>query len=189
MLFEYLTTNDLTDREAVLHFRWATHGAVNTTNCHPFPIQPKPSALPSLSTTLGMAHNGIIPGMVTKHKYSDTLQFITRSMVHMADFVGQDWFNDFLAISTESKFAFMSPDKVTLVGKFVEDGGAWYSNTTFQPTVWEEWLAGLDEEARDLPADEWEGMCYECGRMDESVLGGMCAACERMCYGGQVGAR
>jgi len=178
MLFEYLGENDLTDRDVVLHFRWATHGKVDITNCHPYPIQAKPSTLHSLTTPLGMAHNGVIPGMDVGGDYSDTLQFITQSLIHLRPHIGQAWFSPFLASATNSKFAFMAADgAVTLVGEFVEDKGAWYSNTSFEPYIPREWVAGEDWEK----VEDWDNEeCVICEQASRTVLGGVCADCERV---------
>lgn len=50
----------------VIHFRWATHGAVDISNCHPFEVSPG----------LFMAHNGIIATVAQTNKArSDTWHY------------------------------------------------------------------------------------------------------------------
>ncbi len=182
LLFEHLGENDLTDKAAVLHFRWATHGKVDVTNCHPFPVQARPSHLCTLSTRLGVVHNGIIPGMESKAAYSDTLQFITHTLVNLKAHIGKVWFSRFLANATNSKFAFMAGDGVvTLVGKFVEEGGLWYSNYSFEALTWP---AAEEEVKGEGKADRVEEFCLICGQDKEEwkVLGGVCLDCERVYY-------
>ena len=54
---------DLTATPVVMHFRITTHGGTKPENCHPFPITDNVGALKKLTITtdLGVAHNGIIP--------------------------------------------------------------------------------------------------------------------------------
>ena len=111
MLFEWLGVNDLTNLDAVLHFRIATHGRVDITNCHPFPLRTCPSTQCSLTTKVGVVHNGIIPGADVKSSHSDTLQFITNTLVNLRPHLETPWFGKFLSNVTNSKFAFMTPER------------------------------------------------------------------------------
>src|SRR5271157_5457445 len=54
---------DALDHPYMLHFRWATHGTVNTDNCHPFRV---------IRKQLYMAHNGILPIKIVNPQMSDT---------------------------------------------------------------------------------------------------------------------
>ena len=168
-LVEYLDANDLTARDAVLHFRWATHGKINVTNCHPFPVRRRVSTKSSLKTKLGVAHNGIIPGAI-QSEYSDTLQFVTSTLTDIKQHIDKAWFSEFVGQATGSKFALMRTDgPVILIGEFSEDDGIFYSNASYRS-----W-APLAED--DFVDDDslLMGFCWECGLPTDDEL---CDACE-----------
>jgi len=52
----------------VIHFRYATHGAVDIPNCHPFKVAPR----------LYVAHNGIIHIPRVRQEFSDTWHYVER---------------------------------------------------------------------------------------------------------------
>lgn len=54
------------DCPMIIHFRWATHGNTNVTNCHPFNI---------LNGQFAMIHNGVLPIHLTIKELSDTGNF------------------------------------------------------------------------------------------------------------------
>lgn len=56
--------------QRAIHFRWKTHGLINTENCHPFPI----------GEGIGMMHNGIIRIDETNKDMSDTWHFAETRM-------------------------------------------------------------------------------------------------------------
>ena len=57
--------DDLRDSVAIVHFRWATHGARTIRNVHPFRI-----------TGGYLAHNGIIDDVASSRKVSDTRAWV-----------------------------------------------------------------------------------------------------------------
>lgn len=57
----------------MIHFRYATHGTVDTFNCHPFKV----------NHNLAMVHNGIITGVGTDTKKSDTQLFNDKILKHL----------------------------------------------------------------------------------------------------------
>lgn len=67
-----------TEEAIVMHFRIKSHGKINPSNCHPFPISNKDSELKSLSfnANTGLAHNGIISAVNPEGDMSDTMTFI-----------------------------------------------------------------------------------------------------------------
>lgn len=56
--------------ERALHFRWATHGALDEKNCHPFPVTPD----------LWLMHNGVINTCEVDDTFSDTWNFATHDL-------------------------------------------------------------------------------------------------------------
>ena len=69
---------DLTAYAVVMHFRIATHGKVQPSCCHPFPVTGEWGRLRSTECrdTLCAAHNGVIRGMETSDDVSDTMAYI-----------------------------------------------------------------------------------------------------------------
>ncbi len=65
----------------IFHFRIATHGGINPSLCHPFPISKNMSDLKHLtvSTSLAIVHNGVIP-IKTRNAVSDTMEYITKGL-------------------------------------------------------------------------------------------------------------
>lgn len=170
-LVSYLEKVELKERPAVVHFRWATHGDVDVTNCHPFPLQPNVSKETTMETGIGVAHNGIIGGMAGKGPYSDTLLFVTNHLIKFRRHLFKSWFGKFLVDTTESKFAIMAADQVSLIGDFIEDGGIFYSNNSY-------WGGGLTSEGSNgwpKQKEMWMSYCADCGKEDES---GLCPSCE-----------
>jgi len=171
-LLGYLDSNDLTAKNAILHFRWATHGKINITNCHPFPVRRQISEKRHIKTNLAVAHNGIIPGAV-KSNISDTLQFVTGALIELQQHIARPWFPEFLANATNSKFAFMQADRVTLAGDFVENNGISYSNTSYLPYILKDSDTFLDS---DIAREDFFplGYCWECGVPTDDELCDVC---------------
>ena len=155
-----------------MHFRWATHGKINVTNCHPFPVQKRISSKASLKTNLGVAHNGVIPGAV-KSQYSDTLQFVTSALVDIRQHIDKAWFPNFISQATHSKFALMRANgPVILIGEYIEDGGIFYSNDSYKP-----WLSLLPDDIPGAADPLVMGFCWECGIPTDDEL---CDTCEEL---------
>lgn len=112
----------------VLHWRMATHGAVNLENAHPF----------RLTRDIAVVHNGVLTiGTPTKGK-SDTWHFAKHVLAPMARDNGEALFSpDTLEllggmIGSSNKLVFQHADgRVAIVNKHVgiEHKGRWYSNT------------------------------------------------------------
>jgi hypothetical protein len=69
---------DLKDMPVAIHFRYATHGKTNVSNCHPFPLCSDENFLgqPNVECEVGIAHNGIISRVERNAEWSDTFLFI-----------------------------------------------------------------------------------------------------------------
>lgn len=143
------------DVELLIHFRLATHGAKSDLMCHPFPVSPndKHHALDTFNTSGDvLMHNGII------HSYgdaeeSDTLQFTRDCLAYLR--THQERVK--LLKSLESKFALISPEKITLIGGFEEYQGSQYSNLYFLRRVPLMLSEQFEQESmRDVPLAYWE---------------------------------
>jgi len=146
--------------QSIIHFRWATHGTKDETNCHPFFVD-----------DLAMIHNGIVNiDTASDLSRSDTWHFMEKVIAPMyrrdRDFFTRSEviFNMELA-HPGSKFAFLRQDgKVAIWNEqhgITEKDGHWYSNeaylstghcysarpttsTRFTPNNTRDWAATLD---------------------------------------------
>jgi hypothetical protein len=117
------------DIPMVLHARWATHGAIEKANTHPFIIEQGVSAL---------MHNGILSIPCVKG-WSDTRTFtyeVVRGLPQGWENVPTiRWMMEQATLG--SKIAVMYGDgRVTILHKRsgIEEGGIWYSNDGFRET-------------------------------------------------------
>jgi hypothetical protein len=115
------------DLPLVLHFRWATHGAVEKANTHPFIIEKGKSA---------MCHNGILSIPCVKG-WSDTRTFCNEILQRLPAGWESDpalyWLVDQATMG--SKVAIMYADgAVTILHKNagITEQGIWYSNDGFR---------------------------------------------------------
>jgi len=120
------------DRQAIIHFRWATHGKTDTGNCHPFMV----------SNDLAVIHNGIISIKCDVNTdRSDTWHFneLVLKPMHARDpdffLRGEVIYSQELAHSG-SKFVFLRADGDYEIwnessGKWAIDGH-WYSNDSHE---------------------------------------------------------
>lgn len=132
---------DLTATPVVLHFRITTHGGTKPENCHPFPITDNVGALKKLTITtdLGVAHNGIIP-IAPRKGISDTMEYIASQLAPlkkaMPRFYENKWAMLLVKNAIESRMAFLTKEgKLYTIGDFVEDEGILYSNTSYKGRV------------------------------------------------------
>lgn len=108
------------DEECIIHFRFATHGPVNYTNCHPFE-----------HNKVWFAHNGILDITPYKGKTDSETAFLKYIYPMIHDY-GIDSIETKTVIEDiigGSKFAIMVDGKVYTFGHFTELNGILYSNT------------------------------------------------------------
>lgn len=122
----------------IFHFRISTHGGVNPSLCHPFPMSRN---IPDLkrteaSTQLAICHNGVIP-IKTRKDVSDTMEYIARHLCkrHKRDkeFYKNKRQRDIIFSEIgSSKLAFLdSKGEIYTIGEFIEDDGVLYSNSSY----------------------------------------------------------
>jgi|GEM_PF-3605704 len=121
-------------RESVIHFRWKTHGEINTDNCHPYEVYGDGSEMP-----LYVAHNGVLhTGNAADPKMSDTWHyindFIKPILNHSPSLIYEPAFISMIEehIGTGNKFVFMNHEgRLAIINEdqFVKYKGALLSNT------------------------------------------------------------
>lgn len=121
------------------HFRIATSGRVCKETTHPFPLTDNYKDYEKLefSSDYGVMHNGIItwctPNARLAAQYSDTMIFLKEYLYPMRnELFAQPIFDNFILQATSSKFVVMTPRKVKLIGSFIKEEGAYYSNSTYK---------------------------------------------------------
>lgn len=166
--YDYLTKLDkmynLKEKALVMHFRISTAGKVDGGNCHPYPVSKRKGDLRStcIQTDLGMAHNGII-SMYSRGDgdLNDTQQFI-RKVIYPLYSINKEFYlnNDIMSMLDDiagSKLCFLDKNEnIYYVGKFVEDNGVKYSNTTYMPyTYYPIYCHGYDDFYDDTYYDNY----------------------------------
>ena len=113
----------------VMHFRITTHGGTKPENCHPFPISDSVGMLKKLklTTSIGVAHNGIIP-ISPRKDISDTMEYIASQLAPLSKAVPMFYKDKNLmqmtANAIDSKMAFLTGDgKIYTIGDFIADKG------------------------------------------------------------------
>jgi hypothetical protein len=116
---------------ALIHFRIATHGAVNAENCHPFPM---------LDGKFAMIHNGILPVDLPEGKDQSDSAYFAKNILEpfiekvpwqhepLTKFVGK-------SIGTGNKIIVMRSDSKAWIFNEKQGewhNGAWYSNTGYK---------------------------------------------------------
>ena len=125
----------------VYHFRISTQAGINPQMTHPFPLSNRAEHMKALDVDCrcGVAHNGIIQLTTdpTNKEFSDTAvfiaQYLTRILPRPSDLKNTKLL-DLIYLLAQSKFAIMDgKGYIATVGKFIEENGLLYSNTSYQP--------------------------------------------------------
>ena len=133
--------NNFKNKSLIIHMRITTDGSTSKKNCHPFVISKNFKDCHKLhaSSTLGVAHNGIIsaykPPKSTKD-ISDTINFINKYLAPILEdapnLYKNQAFLDGLENITNSKLAFLDTnDDIFTCGNFTEKDGVLYSNNSY----------------------------------------------------------
>lgn len=116
---------DLNALDLVVHFRFATHGTVSPGNCHPFPVTSNLKRMQKvdIAVSRALAHNGILHKFAPPKslKVSDTMYFIYKNHKNLIRTLKD----------TDGKFILMTGTKTQIFGKFVQEGGVFYSNNGY----------------------------------------------------------
>lgn len=128
----YELRNANLDKQFMIHFRIATHGAVGVTCCHPFVVNRKTV----------FCHNGILGtkftnGLSKTGDMSDTMMFNKLCLQKLPkNFMDKKLYKFLLesAIDYSKMIIMNSNDKVWILNERLGewDGGIWYSNTTYK---------------------------------------------------------
>lgn len=107
------------DEPVVMHFRWATHGSVKKSNCHPF-----------CKGGVKFAHNGVLP-IPSVNDMTDS-QICFESVVYPAIKLN-GWRSEkadsiIKKAACGSRFAIMKGDDVELFGRWTDVDGLFFSN-------------------------------------------------------------
>jgi len=111
------TLRNLDKVEAVIHFRYATHGGVHRDLTHPFVIdRDRETVLQGDCGSDVLVHNGVISGYGDE-TISDTAQFITDTLAYVPHLATR---LDVLRLVGGSKFAYLdgSNEEIHLIGNF-----------------------------------------------------------------------
>jgi glutamine amidotransferase len=124
----------LEDKQALIHFRWATHGARDAEMCHPF----------SVTDETAMIHNGILNISTDDDKTkSDTWHYVEYILKPLAE-RDRDFYSDnsirFLGESaiSGSKFCFLRADGDWQIWNSEDGhwgGDTWYSNRSYVKSI------------------------------------------------------
>lgn len=130
---------DLDKTAVVMHFRITTHGGTKPANTHPFPVTDSITRLQATRTcsTVGVAHNGIIPSVTPRNGISDTMEYIATQLAPLSRAL-PDWYHNRDAITLvrnaiNSKLAVLTGEgEIITVGDFETDKGIMYSNGSYK---------------------------------------------------------
>ena len=173
-----------TDTAVVMHFRIATHGKVQPSCCHPFPVSPNKDDLKATSVDArwGVAHHGIIQGRYTSNDWSDSMDFIHGVIVPMSrmnpSFMHSSDAIELLEAACRSKLAIVdNSGDLALVGDFIEDEGVFYSNTTYLP-IRSNWSSYTEWWSRSTDATYYDEPWDDLGKLVDNLPYEACQLCD-----------
>ena len=165
-LFEALAEAEkeisLKETGVVLHFRITTHGGTRPENTHPFAITDsvKRLQLTSVSTDIGVAHNGIINNTPRSKDISDTMEYIASVLAPLKrsnpSFYRDNNLLDLVQNTIDgSRMCFLNGEgDIVTVGTWVTNGELKYSNNSYTGTAYRHYTSycwSYDDEYDDYP--------------------------------------
>ena len=110
----------------IVHMRWATHGSVCTSNCHPFYDN---------ETGYWFAHNGVLPIASVNNMTDSETAFRSRFVPALKTMsITSREFDDVVNnIRGYSRFAFMKGKDIYIYGDYKEMFGCYFSNDNWLP--------------------------------------------------------
>ena len=111
-----------TDEPCIMHFRFATHGKVSKSNCHPFK-----------KGDVYFAHNGVLSIKPYAGKTDSETAFLKRiyPVIERYGFHSSETDEAVEQTIEGTRFAIMQGEDVRLFGNYSEIDGCFYSNTRF----------------------------------------------------------
>lgn len=112
-----------TAEPCIIHFRWATHGSVKTSNCHPFK-----------RGDVKFAHNGVLPIASKNDKTDSEIAFVNiiYPAIQINGFRSAEADRVIQDTAGTSRFAIMKGSDVELFGDWFKVDGCLYSNLNWQ---------------------------------------------------------
>jgi len=108
----------------IMHFRWATHGSVKRSNCHPFY---------DAESQTWFAHNGILDirpvGDMTDSETA--FRYKIAPIISIYGFGSKEFKKAVKDVIGVSRFAFLNGEDVAMFGNFFDRFGCYYSNLNF----------------------------------------------------------
>jgi predicted glutamine amidotransferase len=176
--------------DGMFHARLATHGTINTENCHPFRVQG--------DKRLVLAHNGILPMEVPiKSNRSDTRIFADDILPAMGieildnysnRLALEDWLGSNKIVIMSTHPALKKDYYILNEDQGVDNDGVWYSNCSYQPyttrysTYSSKYVLNSPTNINTTNWDTWynDAYCAACNSTltDKDYYEGYCLICE-----------
>ena len=164
--------------EAIIHFRMATHGAIEQANTHPFRV-----------AEFALIHNGILDIKADEGK-TDTETFASYVLEPLIKRYGREILDDpsfdFLLSSAieGSKFVLLSPNAHYIINEAAGlwEDGIWYSNKSYQYTPFVSQFDLYDDETDDEELAEQIDELYAmlCDDMSDEEAEAICNKIDRL---------
>lgn len=136
-MFAFLQTQDFSSVPMMIHFRIGTHGDKGAPkHTHPFPVGKGQEEMEKLSylTDMALMHNGIMYKFGYDKEISDTMAFARDclpGLLQLPEVCRGIVLSEVLG--TSNKIALMNSDgEISKVGTWIEDGGLFWSNTSYK---------------------------------------------------------